>query len=38
MTHFVIKLKRLKHTLEAWNRETFGNVFDNVAKAEEDVK
>ncbi|XP_071933514.1 uncharacterized protein [Coffea arabica] len=29
------KLKRLKKCLQAWNKTTFGNVFDRVAQAEE---
>ena len=30
-----LKMTRLKKTLKAWNKEHFGNIFDNVKKAEE---
>lgn len=32
-----LKLKRLKKDLKTWNLETFGNVMQNVARAEDDV-
>ncbi|KAK4419665.1 hypothetical protein Salat_2379400 [Sesamum alatum] len=28
------KLKRLKHKLRVWNKEVFGNIFDNLREAE----
>lgn len=38
MLKFSIKLRRLKHCLRAWNKEKFGNVFENSKRAEELVK
>ncbi|KAI3472963.1 hypothetical protein Pfo_029210 [Paulownia fortunei] len=31
------KLYRLKHFLKRWNKEVFGNIFDNIRKAEQEV-
>lgn len=38
MLKFSIKQRRLKHCLRAWNKEKFGNVFENSKRAEELVK
>ncbi|KAG6538374.1 hypothetical protein ZIOFF_003490 [Zingiber officinale] len=35
---FQFKLKRLKTHLKWWNVEVFGNIFENVKKAEEDFE
>ncbi|KAG6534066.1 hypothetical protein ZIOFF_007947 [Zingiber officinale] len=35
---FQFKLKRLKAHLKWWNVEVFGNIFENVKKAEEDFE
>ncbi|KAL3529470.1 hypothetical protein ACH5RR_008792 [Cinchona calisaya] len=32
------KLKRLKSCLHSWNRDTFGNIFDNICRAESKVE
>lgn len=37
MCILVGKLKRLKQTLKEWNKNTFGNLFHNLALAEDDV-
>lgn len=31
-------LKRLKKVLNQWNKECFGNVFDDVKKAEQNLR
>ncbi|KAL3502653.1 hypothetical protein ACH5RR_037102 [Cinchona calisaya] len=32
------KLKRLKSCLRSWNRDAFGNLFDNICRAESKVE
>lgn len=34
---FYFKLKRLKQTLKKWNKESFGNIFVDITRAEEDA-
>ena len=38
MFHFFLKLKRLKQALRTWNQDVFGNIFEKVSKAEEEVR
>ncbi|XP_071901456.1 uncharacterized protein [Coffea arabica] len=38
MFAFSFKLKRLKQDLRRWNKDTFGDVFKNLAAAEERVR
>ncbi|XP_027083525.2 uncharacterized protein [Coffea arabica] len=38
MFAFSSKLKQLKHMLREWNKNAFGNIFSNVAAAEEEVR
>lgn len=35
MYFFLLKLRRLKAALRDWNKNKFGNVIENVCKAEE---
>lgn len=37
MLHFFRKLKRLKGHLRDWNKASFGNIFQNIHTAEDDV-
>ena len=30
-------MKRLKNALRVWNKDHFGNIFDNARKAEENL-
>ncbi|XP_073051335.1 uncharacterized protein [Primulina eburnea] len=38
MPRLFAKLKRLKNHLKWWNRDVFGNIFDNIIQAEKAVK
>ncbi|XP_073153276.1 uncharacterized protein [Henckelia pumila] len=38
MPRLFAKLKRLKGHLKWWNRDVFGNLFDNIAEAERSVR
>lgn len=38
MLGFAVKLKRLRFSLKAWNFSKVGNIFDNLHRAEEDLK
>nr|XP_027067853.1 uncharacterized protein LOC113693523 [Coffea arabica] len=38
MFRFFLKLKRLKQALRTWNQDVFGNIFEKVSKAEEEVR
>ncbi|XP_027150341.1 phospholipid-transporting ATPase 2-like [Coffea eugenioides] len=35
---FAQKLKRLKRALSEWNRNVFGNIFENIARTKEEVR
>lgn len=37
LSKFAFKLRRLKEDSKVWNRNVFGNVFQNVRNAEDDV-
>ncbi|KZV50954.1 hypothetical protein F511_44900 [Dorcoceras hygrometricum] len=37
LDRFAIKLKRLKAHLKWWNRDVFGNIFDNLKRLNEEV-
>ncbi|CAH9124930.1 unnamed protein product [Cuscuta epithymum] len=38
MRGLVTKLQTLKKALRTWNKEVFGNIFDDIRKAEEEVQ
>lgn len=38
MLRFSLKLRRLKQALCLWNKEKFGNIFDNLRRSEATLK
>lgn len=38
MFNFELKLKRLQDSLQTWNATAVGNIFNNLFRAEEEMK